>query len=340
MEKITIDKSKTSLTKFEEFFSTIYKDEVSDCLREYPNKRSVIIDYNHLKIYDSDLADLLVEKPEDVILASKKAIEHINPLMKDNDLNIRFKNLSNLILLKNLNARYVGKLVSVDGLISIVKKPEPKIKTAVFECRGCMRLHEVQQGTDNSIIEPSLCSECGGRAFRLLTDDSSYVDTQCLVIKWNDTSKRIKIILKDDLTDYDKYNVNDVIRIVGVLKTLHKNETMFDEFIVVNYIEKLDVGNDIDVEDVNIDYEGRDSAEYKEWVNGVLGRDDSTCVVCGEKRAPHVHHIFSYKNHPDYRLNKENGVVLCRWCHHKYHDIFGKETANPVSFINFLKGDY
>lgn len=36
------DKSKTSITKFEEFFSTKYKDDVFKVLEKYPDNRSLI----------------------------------------------------------------------------------------------------------------------------------------------------------------------------------------------------------------------------------------------------------------------------------------------------------
>ncbi len=61
----TSDKTKTSLAKFEEFFSTKYKDNVFEALEKYPDQRSVVVDYLDLEMFDPDLADLLIEKPED-----------------------------------------------------------------------------------------------------------------------------------------------------------------------------------------------------------------------------------------------------------------------------------
>lgn len=128
-------------------------------------------------MFDPDLADLLIEKPEEILEASEHAIKNIDPLVKDADLNIRIENLSNLIPLKILLSKYIGKFVSADGIVRKTDEIRPRIETGVFECRGCMRLHEVEQKSDNRIIEP-LCSECGGRSFRLLQEESKYVDTQ------------------------------------------------------------------------------------------------------------------------------------------------------------------
>ena len=138
-------RSKTSLMKFEEFFSTIYKDRVFEVLKKYPDERSLTIDYYDLEMFDQDLADLLIGKPDEVIASSQRSIRNIDPLMKDAELNIRFKNFSNNIPLLEVSSRYMGNLISTEGIIKSVNKARPRIKKALFECRGCMKLHEVEQ---------------------------------------------------------------------------------------------------------------------------------------------------------------------------------------------------
>ena len=107
-------KSQTSIRKFEEFFATSYKDDVFEILEKYPDERSLSVDYNTLELFDPDLADLLIEKPEEVIEAAQTAIKNIDPLVKDADLNIRFENLSNVIQLKDLLSKYIGTFVAAD----------------------------------------------------------------------------------------------------------------------------------------------------------------------------------------------------------------------------------
>jgi len=242
----SIDKSKTSLTKFEEFFSTKYKDDVFNALEKYPDERSLVIDYIDLEMFDPDLADLLIEKPDDVLLASEKAIKNIDPLMKDADLNIRLENLTNLIPLKILLSKYIGKFISADGIVRKTDEIRPRIEIGVFECRGCMRLHEVQQGSGNTILEPSLCTECGGRSFRLLQEDSKYVDTQTARIQeplenlsGGTEPKQMLITLEDDLVDC--LNPGDSVRITGILKTFREERSgKFKNYIYANHIEQLE----------------------------------------------------------------------------------------------------
>ena len=239
-------KSQTSIAKFEEFFSTSYKDDVFEILEKYPDERSLNVDYNVLEIFDPDLADLLIEKPEEVINAAQIAIKNIDPLVKDADIHIRFENLSNVIPLKTLLSKYIGTFVAADGIVRKTDEIRPRIETGVFECRGCMRLHEVEQTSSNTILEPSLCSECGGRSFRLLQEESKYIDTQTARMQeplenlsGGTEPKQMLMILEDDLVD--KLNPGDKVRVTGTLKTFREERSgKFKNYIYVNHIEPLE----------------------------------------------------------------------------------------------------
>ena len=240
------NKTKTSLAKFEEFFSTIYKDDVFEILEKYPDERSLTVNYEDLEMFDPDLADLLIEKPDEVILASQKAIKNIDPLMKDAELNIRFENLNNNIPLSDLLSKYIGNFVSADGIVRKTDEIRPRIETGVFECRGCMRLHEVEQTSSNHIMEPSLCSECGGRSFKLLQEESKYIDTQSARMQeplenlsGGTEPKQMLMVLEDDLVD--ELNPGDKVRITGTLKTFREERSgKFKNYIYVNHIEHLE----------------------------------------------------------------------------------------------------
>ncbi len=239
-------KSQTSIAKFEEFFSTSYKDDVFEILEKYPDERSLNVDYNALELFDPDLADLLIDKPEEVIQAAQIAIKNIDPLVKDADIHIRFANLTNIIPLKTLLSKYIGTFVSADGIVRKTDEIRPRIETGVFECRGCMRLHEVEQTSSNTIIEPSLCSECGGRSFRLLQEESKYIDTQTARMQeplenlsGGSEPKQMLMVLEDDLVD--KLNPGDKVRITGTLRTFREERSgKFKNYIYVNHIEPLE----------------------------------------------------------------------------------------------------
>ena len=241
----TNNKTKNSLEKFEEFFSTIYKDDVFEILEKYPDEKSLTVNYEDLEMFDPDLADLLIDKPDEIISASQKAIKNIDPLMKDANLNIRFENLRHNIPLSDLLSEYIGKFVAADGIVRKTDEIRPRIEKGVFECRGCMRLHEVEQTSSNHINEPSLCNDCGGRSFRLLQEESKYIDTQSARMQeplenlsGGTEPKQMLMVLEDDLVD--DLNPGDKVRITGTLKTAREERSgKFRNYIYVNHIEKL-----------------------------------------------------------------------------------------------------
>ena len=239
------DKTKTSLAKFEEFFSVQYKDPVFDALETYPNQRSVIVDYLDLEMFDPDLADLLIEKPDEVISAAEKAIKNIDPQRKNADINVRISNVTNEVELRYLRSKYIGKFLSFPGIVRKTDEIRPRIVSATFECRGCMRLHEVTQ-TSNIISEPSLCPECGGRSFRLLQEESEFMDTQTVKIQeplenlsGGDQPRQISVVLEDDLVD--TLTPGDIVRVIGTLRTNRDEKTKrFNNYIYGNYTEPIE----------------------------------------------------------------------------------------------------
>lgn len=241
-----VEKTKTPTVKFEEFFSTKeYKDRIFKALEKYPTVRSVEIDYRDLEMFDPDLADLLIEKPDTIIRTAQRAIQNINPIGVDADLNIRFKNITNIIPLRDLRSKFIGKLVAVDGIVRKVDEIRPRILKAVFECRSCGHLQEVPQSS-NILSEPSFCPECRGRSFRLLQEDSQFLDTQTLKLQeplenlsGGEQPRQITIVLEDDLVD--TLTPGDVVRVTGMLRTIRDDKTKrFKNFIYGNYAEFLE----------------------------------------------------------------------------------------------------
>ncbi len=245
METMNESKGKNSVLKLEEFFSSRMKDEVFAVLDKYPEEKSVIVDYNDLEIFDPDTADLLIEKPEEMLDAASKSIVNIDPQRKNAQLNVRFKNVRNNVPLRYLRSEYIGKFIAVDGIVRKTDEIHPRIMSAVFECRSCMRLHNVEQKS-NIIHEPAVCTECGGRSFKLLQEESQYMDTQTVKLQeplenlsGGDQPRQINIVLEDDLVD--TLTPGDKIRITGILRTVRDEKSKrFTNYIYGNFFEALE----------------------------------------------------------------------------------------------------
>lgn len=80
----------------------------------------------------------------------------------------------------------------------------------------------------------------------------------------------------------------------------------------------------------------RNTKEYKSWRDKVYKRDNYTCRHCGAKGGElEAHHLCSFTDNKDLRYVVENGVTLCKKCHAKFHDIYGKGGNTADQYIEY-----
>ncbi len=67
----------------------------------------------------------------------------------------------------------------------------------------------------------------------------------------------------------------------------------------------------------------RGLGQYDQWRKAVYARDNYTCVDCGDNRGGNLnaHHLHSWSEYPEHRLDVNNGIMLCVDCHAKRHKI-------------------
>lgn len=71
------------------------------------------------------------------------------------------------------------------------------------------------------------------------------------------------------------------------------------------------------------------------WRKAVLSRDDNRCVVCGSLVRVEAHHIYNYKNYPEYRSDVDNGVALCHEHHKEFHSMYGVKNNTQWQWNEF-----
>lgn len=83
---------------------------------------------------------------------------------------------------------------------------------------------------------------------------------------------------------------------------------------------------------------GRNMDGYSVFRWKVYERDDYTCQKCGDDTGGNlvVHHIDSYKEHIDKRVDENNGITFCESCHKEYHKYYGISGANRKDFNEYL----
>ena len=65
----------------------------------------------------------------------------------------------------------------------------------------------------------------------------------------------------------------------------------------------------------------RSRIEFKLWKNEVFKNNFLKCVKCGSVKNLIAHHKKDFKNNIKLRYDPANGIIICRACHLKIHDV-------------------
>ena len=247
---MAVDSSK-QIEKFKDFVESSYKKRLYDLIRK--GESYLLIDFSELLQFDHELADELLEEPEETIKAAEVAITFLD-LPSDVLKRIRFRNLpeSQKVFIKDIRSLHINNFVIVEGIVRQSSDVRPQVTLAKFECPSCGNSISIPQ-LDTKFKEPSRCS-CGRRGkFRLLSKD--LVDVQRLVIEevpesleGGEQPKRMAVFIKEDLvepkmekktTPGTKIRVYGIVKEVPLISKTGGQSTRYDLMIDCNYIEPI-----------------------------------------------------------------------------------------------------
>lgn len=240
---------------WQEFIDIYYKAQLLE--NTYLGKNVLIVSFMELAKFNPELTELLLEEPEQILKAGEVALTQFDVLgQKTKNIILRIKDLpqSHKVMVRNLRAQHLNKLVYVEGLIRQKSDVRPQVTSVKFECPSCGNVMTLLQ-LENKFREPSRCG-CGRKGkFRVLAKE--LVDAQGLVLEelsqdleGGEQPKRINVLLQKDLVSpmsERKTNPGTGVRVVGVLKEVPiilrtgMQSTKFDIIVEVNYIESVDV---------------------------------------------------------------------------------------------------
>ena len=157
-------------------------------------KRSIEVSMMDVAEHSKKLADRIIEKPDGYIKDAEDAAlnklrveapAYAAELAKDPEgLRVRFKDLPLPTPMRLLDSRSIGRLVAVKGLVVRASILKPLLLKAVFECERCGEVMVVgQEGL--RLSRPHMCANpnCRGRRFKLLEDESVFIDSQELRVQ-------------------------------------------------------------------------------------------------------------------------------------------------------------
>lgn len=241
------------IKRFEQFIEQNYSVELVEAISLGNNH--LVLDFVLLSKFDPELADLLLDLPEETLKAFEIAIKNLDVPDSINRFYARFKNLprSQAIRIRNIRSRHIDRLIFAEGIVRQKSDVRPQVTTAKFECPSCGNVMSVIQ-LDVKFKEPSRCG-CGRKGkFRLLSKE--LVDAQKIVLEeisedleGGEQPKRMDIFLKNDLVSPlsdKKTNPGTKIRVVGQVKEVPIPSkdggklVRFDLMIDSNYVQSIE----------------------------------------------------------------------------------------------------
>ena len=234
-----------------EFLNEFYKEEILSAVNE--GKKSVEVDFSILDKFDVELADYLLENPEEAISAMEEAIKQIDTGLSEAKIRLRFYNLpeSRNIRIRNIRSEHIGKLIVVDGIVKRASEVRPEVSEAIFQCPECGKNISIIQ--TERFVRPPLECECGNRKGFKLVDQKLY-DARWIMVEepyeivTGEKPSEMMIYLKEDLTSPKMQNKTDPgnrIRVVGILKEIPRRvkgsrSRQMDIFIDANHVESVE----------------------------------------------------------------------------------------------------
>ncbi|MHA1718250.1 MAG: minichromosome maintenance protein MCM [Promethearchaeota archaeon] len=254
------------INDFEEFFKEFeetpnvfkYRQKISEAYSKSENYITVL--FEDILNFKPILANYLKNHPEQALRDAVDAFKNLiridaGGLFNANEeyrVRISSTNNSNEVHLRKIRATHIDKLIYVKGIIIRASDVRPQITQAVFECPLCGNIMQEEQ-TTRKLSPPRQCSNpnCkNNRNFRVITDESEFIDYQLITIQESpeelrpgDIPKTLQAILYRDLVD--SVRPGERVKIMGILKSIPKEDrrgrlsTVFIIQLIANSIEGL-----------------------------------------------------------------------------------------------------
>ncbi len=238
------EKRTEHIAKFKEFLHEAYYTEM---IRAAGSEESVSVDFSVLDKSLPELGELLLSKPERFFEISEESVKQID---LPSPVTLRFFNLSDIINIRDLRSRHLGKFFSIEGTVRKASEIRPEIMSATWKCTDCDELMIVP-ARGGFVSKPFKCN-CGNRNFEQV--DKQMVDTRWVVVEEpfelteGEKPSQLTILLKEDLVSPDGRRYTDPgnrIRITGILRDVPKGKawsTKLDFYHEANHIEPVEIG--------------------------------------------------------------------------------------------------
>ena len=280
--------------RWKTFLLEQFHDAIEDLRVTWPDLQSLEVHFRDIENFDPEFAQDIIDNPDDHIEASIRVLREVlieagakgmNPFVRL----VGFpKDMHRTV--RQLRADDIGKMLSIEGLVSKITSVRPRIYRASFMCESCGPGHQIiiEQPNEQELIEPMECSLSDGGCgkakrdtrFHLLTRDSEMINNQFIEIqeapeglRGGAQPQRIGSIAEHDLAGM--LNPGDRVTFNGTLfvrsqRKGGKNTPIFDIFLKIHSIERQNTP----LEEIVI------GEEDEQLIRNLASREDVYQLLC------------------------------------------------------------
>ncbi len=246
----TIDDEGKSFYKYREEILHILADET---------RRSIVIDFPDLALFDQELADYLLKMPIKIVslfdTGFRRSLKIFQEDLSDEILRkyrVRIKNIGKPISIRLLHrAENLGRIINFRGIVVKATKVKPILRRAMFRCQVCGFIFPME--FEDEFQKPTACPNptCDNNnpnRFEMLKDSLEYEEYQELTIQElpeelppGQLPQSVVTVVRGDLTN--KVRPGDRVTVYGVVKTFPERglrvgkKPLFDIMIETLYID-------------------------------------------------------------------------------------------------------
>jgi replicative DNA helicase Mcm len=135
--------------KLKRFFKDYYWNEILQLANEYPDQRSLSVDFTDIEKFDRELSKEFIEHPGELIGAAEAALKEIDLPVETilDQAHVRVIRVQNRIPIRELRSKHLTRLVAIEGMIRKATEVRPRVTKAAFQCLRCGHLTVVEQNS-------------------------------------------------------------------------------------------------------------------------------------------------------------------------------------------------
>jgi len=233
--------NRTFVNMFKEFVHTKPRP-YNELVRAANNGEPIVIDFGMLSKFSAELADFLIQKPDEMFAIAHEAIEQVD---LPGPVKPRFSGMEESINVRDLRAEHIGRLSCVEGVVRRASEIRPQIIETEWECDECGE-KTTQPVKFGYVSKPYQCN-CGGRRFTQV--GKKMIDTRMISIEEpfelteGEKPSQVGVLLTEDLVSPKNRRMTDPgnrIKIHGVLRETPKGKLFsakLDFFLDSNHVE-------------------------------------------------------------------------------------------------------